>query len=177
MTSIDPWFLYQLKEIAAMETELVKLSADSLTEEIQQNADRLGIEVTARKPKELNQSPQLTKETLRQAKRLGSQTSGLRSPSRPACKRCAVCAKSWAFVRCTSWWTPAPRNLKATRRISIPRTKKKTKRRPPTKKKIMILGSGPNRIGQGIEFDYCCCHAAFALHDDGLRNHHGQLQS
>ncbi len=32
----------------------------------------------------------------------------------------------------------------------------------------MILGSGPNRIGQGIEFDYCCCHAAFALHEEGL---------
>ena len=31
----------------------------------------------------------------------------------------------------------------------------------------MILGSGPNRIGQGIEFDYCCCHAAFALREDG----------
>ena len=40
---------------------------------------------------------------------------------------------------------------------------------PPTdKKKIIILGSGPNRIGQGIEFDYCCCHAAFALRDDGF---------
>ena len=32
---------------------------------------------------------------------------------------------------------------------------------------MIILGSGPNRIGQGIEFDYCCCHAAFALRDDG----------
>ena len=39
---------------------------------------------------------------------------------------------------------------------------------PPTDTpKIIILGSGPNRIGQGIEFDYCCCHAAFALKDDG----------
>lgn len=39
---------------------------------------------------------------------------------------------------------------------------------PPTaRKKVMILGSGPNRIGQGIEFDYCCCHAAFALREDG----------
>ncbi len=39
---------------------------------------------------------------------------------------------------------------------------------PPTKThKIIILGSGPNRIGQGIEFDYCCCHAAFALKEDG----------
>jgi carbamoyl-phosphate synthase large subunit len=40
---------------------------------------------------------------------------------------------------------------------------------PPTaNKKILILGSGPNRIGQGIEFDYCCCHAAFALREDGF---------
>src|SRR5260370_37684607 len=35
------------------------------------------------------------------------------------------------------------------------------------RRKIAILGSGPNRIGQGIEFDYCCCHASFALREDG----------
>ena len=39
---------------------------------------------------------------------------------------------------------------------------------PTAKDKILILGSGPNRIGQGIEFDYCCCHAAFALREDGF---------
>jgi carbamoyl-phosphate synthase large subunit len=39
---------------------------------------------------------------------------------------------------------------------------------PTPKRKVMILGSGPNRIGQGIEFDYCCCHASYALHDDGF---------
>ncbi|MEN3381923.1 MAG: carbamoyl-phosphate synthase large subunit, partial [Hyphomicrobiales bacterium] len=38
---------------------------------------------------------------------------------------------------------------------------------PSDKKKVVILGGGPNRIGQGIEFDYCCCHACFALHDAG----------
>ncbi|RMG34560.1 MAG: carbamoyl-phosphate synthase large subunit, partial [Gammaproteobacteria bacterium] len=38
---------------------------------------------------------------------------------------------------------------------------------PTDRKKIMVLGGGPNRIGQGIEFDYCCCHAAFAMRDDG----------
>src|SRR5438045_4451806 len=38
---------------------------------------------------------------------------------------------------------------------------------PTKKKKIVILGSGPNRIGQGIEFDYCCCHASYALREDG----------
>src|SRR6185369_7171351 len=39
---------------------------------------------------------------------------------------------------------------------------------PNGRNKVVILGSGPNRIGQGIEFDYCCCHAAFALRDEGL---------
>ena len=46
-----------------------------------------------------------------------------------------------------------------------------------TAKKVMILGGGPNRIGQGIEFDYCCVHAAFALKEDGFETHHGQLES
>src|SRR4030081_2768792 len=40
--------------------------------------------------------------------------------------------------------------------------------RPSDRQKIAILGGGPNRIGQGIEFDYCCCHAAFALRDAGF---------
>jgi carbamoyl-phosphate synthase large subunit len=38
---------------------------------------------------------------------------------------------------------------------------------PTDRKKIMVLGGGPNRIGQGIEFDYCCVHAAFAMREDG----------
>ena len=38
---------------------------------------------------------------------------------------------------------------------------------PTDRKKVMILGSGPNRIGQGIEFDYCCCHASFAFREEG----------
>ncbi|PHS24437.1 MAG: carbamoyl phosphate synthase large subunit [Robiginitomaculum sp.] len=41
---------------------------------------------------------------------------------------------------------------------------------PSTRKKVIILGGGPNRIGQGIEFDYCCCHAAFALEDAGIES-------
>jgi carbamoyl-phosphate synthase large subunit len=41
---------------------------------------------------------------------------------------------------------------------------------PTPKKKVIILGSGPNRIGQGIEFDYCCCHASFALREDGYES-------
>src|SRR5206468_13110308 len=41
---------------------------------------------------------------------------------------------------------------------------------PTSRKKVMILGSGPNRIGQGIEFDYCCCHASFALQDEDVES-------
>src|SRR5262249_60516469 len=41
---------------------------------------------------------------------------------------------------------------------------------PSDKKKVIILGGGPNRIGQGIEFDYCCCHAAFALKEVGFES-------
>jgi carbamoyl-phosphate synthase large subunit len=41
---------------------------------------------------------------------------------------------------------------------------------PGAGKKVMILGSGPNRIGQGIEFDYCCCHASFALQELGVES-------
>ena len=48
--------------------------------------------------------------------------------------------------------------------------------RPSPNRKVVILGGGPNRIGQGIEFDYCCCHACFALTKGRLRDHHGQLQ-
>ena len=48
---------------------------------------------------------------------------------------------------------------------------------PPTARdKVIILGGGPNRIGQGIEFDYCCCHAQFRAAGDGLRDGHDQLQ-
>ena len=68
----------------------------------------------------------------------------------------------------------ARRHLRApsssrTRRISTRRTSRVRSASPTDRKKVVILGSGPNRIGQGIEFDYCCCHAAFALREEGSR--------
>ena len=59
------------------------------------------------------------------------------------------------------------RNSNPLHLTSIPHTRRNPKPIPRDAKKIMILGSGPNRIGQGIEFDYCCCHASFALKDAG----------
>ena len=65
--------------------------------------------------------------------------------------------------------TPAPPNLKPTPPTTTPHLWKKRMRcLLQIGLWVMILGGGPNRIGQGIEFDYCCCHASFALQDDGF---------
>ena len=69
--------------------------------------------------------------------------------------------------RIQAWSTHALPSLKPIPRTTIPRTRSRMRRRKSDKEKVMILGGGPNRIGQGIEFDYCCVHAAFALKDLG----------
>ena len=76
-------------------------------------------------------------------------------------------AASW---RRSSRSTRAPPSSRPTRPTTIRPTRTRTKRRPrkPGQRRIMILGGGPNRIGQGIEFDYCCCHAGFALRELGI---------
>ncbi|HZD95009.1 MAG TPA: carbamoyl-phosphate synthase large subunit, partial [Candidatus Sulfotelmatobacter sp.] len=138
MTSIDPWFLYQLKEIAALETELAKHSAETLPRELLREAKRAGIS-DERLALEIKAGVQ-TVRRMREGSKL-----------RPVYKLVDTCAAEFES------YTPY-----------LYSTYEEEDEAPPTtKKKIIILGSGPNRIGQGIEFDYCCCHAAFALRDDG----------
>ena len=88
-------------------------------------------------------------------------------------RRSPRCAPGSACTRSTNVSTPAPASSPARRPTCIPPTKAATARRsarptPPNAQKIIILGGGPNRIGQGIEFDYCCVHAAYALKDAGF---------
>ncbi len=64
--------------------------------------------------------------------------------------------------------TPAPGSSRRRRPTTTRRTRRRTRSPPPTGLGSMILGAGPNRIGQGIEFDYCCVHASYALHDAGF---------
>src|SRR5207302_6051162 len=74
---------------------------------------------------------------------------------RPAFKRIDTCAAEFASPTAYMYGTyEAPFDGRAADEAA-----------PSARKKIVILGGGPNRIGQGIEFDYCCCHAAFALRD------------
>ena len=140
LTHIDPWFLTELKELADM------------TRELSAAYDRDAAAGTA------------------------ARSQACRVFGRAHCASwCAhglqtlrQSAATTASSRSTSASTRAPRNLSRTRLTCIQPTKRKTRRSRPTNKKIMILGSGPNRIGQGIEFDYCCCHASFALKEEGF---------
>ncbi len=138
MTGIDPWFLYQLRQITEMQAELTKHSVESLPRELLREAKRMGIS-----DERLGLCLKTTAEMVRLAReKLNVQ---------PVYKLVDTCAAEFES------YTPY-----------LYSTYEEEDEAPPTsKKKIMILGSGPNRIGQGIEFDYCCCHAAFALREDG----------
>ena len=88
----------------------------------------------------------------------------------------ARAARHWACIRCTSGSTPARPSSRHARPISTAPTRSgrdegepaECEASPSDRQKVIILGGGPNRIGQGIEFDYCCVHAAFGLHEAGF---------
>jgi len=139
MTSIDPWFLYQLKEINDTQLELEKHPMDAIPTEVLREVKRQGF----------------SDGRLAGAWRLHGQEKvrHLRKKHgiQPVYKRVDTCAAEFESYTPYLYSTYEDEDEAA----------------PTSKKKVIILGSGPNRIGQGIEFDYCCCHAAFALRDDG----------
>src|ERR1700691_3553375 len=140
MTSIDPWFLYQLKEINDMQLELEKHPMESIPVEVLREVKRYGF----------------SDGRLAGAWRLNGQEKvrHLRKKHgiKPVYKRVDTCAAEFESFTPYLYSTYEDEDEAA----------------PTDKKKVIILGSGPNRIGQGIEFDYCCCHASFALRDDGF---------
>jgi carbamoyl-phosphate synthase large subunit len=137
-TGIDPWFLYQLKETTDMLAELSRHTEESLPPELLREAKRMGIS-DERAALELKTS--------------GAHVQRLRRQHgiMPVYKLVDTCAAE--FESHTPYFYST--------------YEEEDEAQPTDRKKIIILGSGPNRIGQGIEFDYCCCHAAFALRDDG----------
>ena len=142
MTSIDPWFLYQLKEINDMQLELEKHPMESVPPEIVHEAKRMGfsdgrLALTWRLD---GKGGQEKVRHFRKKHRL-----------HPVYKRVDTCAAEFESYTPYLYSTYEEEDEAA----------------PTSKKKVVILGSGPNRIGQGIEFDYCCCHASYALREDG----------
>ena len=100
---------------------------------------------------------------------LGRQAAGLlrradRDARRPVCRsRCAHAAASGACARSTRWSTPAPPSSRRRRPTSTAPYEQENEAEPLDRAEGGVLGSGPIRIGQGIEFDYCCVRAAAAL--------------
>ncbi|MGH9511487.1 MAG: carbamoyl-phosphate synthase large subunit [Terriglobales bacterium] len=142
MTSMDPWFLYQLKEINDMQLELEKHPMESVPTEVLRDAKRMGIS-DGRLAGVWRLNEKGAAEKIRHLRR----KHGLK----PVYKRVDTCAAEFESFTPYLYSTYEEEDEAA----------------PTSRKKVIILGSGPNRIGQGIEFDYCCCHAAFALRDDG----------
>ncbi len=143
MTSMDPWFLYQLKEINDMQLELEKHPMESIPTEVLRDAKRMGIS-DGRLAAIWRLDGKGGQEKVRHLRK--------KHGVMPVYKRVDTCAAEFES------FTPY---LYST-------YEDEDEAKPTAKKKVIILGSGPNRIGQGIEFDYCCCHAAFALRDDGF---------
>jgi carbamoyl-phosphate synthase large subunit len=142
MTGMDPWFLYQLKEINDMQLEVEKHPMESVPTEVLRDAKRMGFS-DGRLAGTWRLSGKGDQEKIRHLRK--------KHKVKPVYKRVDTCAAEFES------YTPY-----------LYSTYEDEDEAPPTtKKKVMILGSGPNRIGQGIEFDYCCCHASFALRDDG----------
>jgi len=144
MTSIDPWFLQQLKEVNDMQVELDKLPMDRTPPQLVHEAKRMGFSDGRLANTWHLDTNKAGAEKVRQFRK--------QHRIAPVYKRVDTCAAEFES------FTPY-----------LYSTYEEEDEAPATKqKKIIILGSGPNRIGQGIEFDYCCCHAAFALREDGF---------
>src|SRR5215469_13723412 len=142
MTGIDPWFLYQLKEINDMQLEIEKHPIESVPTGVLRDAKRMGFS-DGRLAGTWRLSGKGDQQKIRHLRK--------KHKVLPVYKRVDTCAAEFES------FTPY-----------LYSTYEEEDEAPPTsKKKVMILGSGPNRIGQGIEFDYCCCHASFALREDG----------
>ncbi len=144
-TRIDPWFLNQIGEIVQLEKEVQPYTIDNLPTSLLRECKKAGF------------SDQNISELLKPIHGVGSSPTDVRATRqragiRPVYKRVDTCAAE--FESHTPYLYSCYES--------------ENEAHPSDRKKIMVLGSGPNRIGQGIEFDYCCCHASFALKEVGF---------
>ncbi|MDQ3271603.1 MAG: carbamoyl-phosphate synthase large subunit, partial [Pseudomonadota bacterium] len=141
LTKIDPWFLVQIEQIVKIELELETTSLDKLDAATLRALKQKGFS-----DRRLAKQLKTTDTAIREKRRaLGV---------RPVYKRVDTCAAEFATNTAYMYSTYEAEGSEC-------------EAAPTGNKKIMVLGGGPNRIGQGIEFDYCCVHAALAMREDG----------
>ncbi|OOV86219.1 carbamoyl-phosphate synthase large subunit [Oceanospirillum linum] len=138
ITGVDPWFLVQIEDIIKDEQRVAKMGMADLSEDVIFRLKRKGFS-DARLADLLDVSE---KEFRKLRQKLGV---------RPVYKRVDTCAAEFASDTAYMYST----------------YEEECEADPSDREKIMVIGGGPNRIGQGIEFDYCCVHAALAAREDG----------
>jgi carbamoyl-phosphate synthase large subunit len=141
MTSMDPWFLFHIKEVTDTIAAVGEQGLVNTSPELLRKAKRMG--VSDERIAEVWSLPGAA--GVEQVRQLRNSL-GIK----PVFKLVDTCAAEFESMTPYLYSTYDEEDEAA----------------PTTKRKVIILGSGPNRIGQGIEFDYCCCHAAFALKED-----------
>jgi carbamoyl-phosphate synthase large subunit len=138
LTKIDPWFIAQMREIVDMYRRVAGVTLETVSYELLREVKRTGTS-DEQLAKIWNTTPTAVRLTRHKMKLA------------PVFKRVDTCAAEFESFTPYLYSTYEDEDEADTT----------------GKPKIVILGSGPNRIGQGIEFDYCCCHASFALREDG----------
>jgi len=139
LTRIDPWFLDQIQQIVELEMELDDRRLSDISKETMWELKRKGFS---------DRRLAYLFNTDEKAVRARRHQLGIR----PVYKRVDTCAAEFATKTAYMYST----------------YEEEDESQPTDRKKVMVLGGGPNRIGQGIEFDYCCVHAALALREDGF---------
>ncbi|HLL71156.1 MAG TPA: carbamoyl-phosphate synthase large subunit [Pyrinomonadaceae bacterium] len=139
LSRIDPWFLEQLQDVMLIQERIEGKALEEISADALREAKEVGL--SDRRIAYLTNRHE--DEVRAQRKRLGIV---------PVYKRVDTCGAEFESFTPYLYSTYEEEDESA----------------PTNRRKIMILGSGPNRIGQGIEFDYCCCHAAFALSEAGF---------
>ena len=141
LTKIDPWFLQQIEELAAMEDTLVKAGFANVPKDLFRNAKRAGFS----------------------DRQLAHLWNGTEDAVRAGRKAAGIEAVYKTIDTCAAEFEARTPYLYST-------FEDEDESHPSGRRKVIILGGGPNRIGQGIEFDYCCCHASFALKEEGIES-------
>ncbi len=138
-TKIDPWFLTQFSQIVGLQRSAALVDLRGISPDMLRTLKRAGIG-----DRDLARTFGTDEDAVRSAR--------LENGLKPAFKRIDTCAAEFESFTPYLYGT----------------YERECEADPTPRQKVVILGSGPNRIGQGIEFDYCCCHAAFALREEGF---------